>query len=72
MAGGQRTFVLQPLRQQDLLDDVELRVLPRQGVLGEIALQQPVIDERLVLLVREVRLDDRREELGVLLEQEEA
>ena len=68
MARGQRVFVLQPLRQQDFLDDVELLVLPRQGVLDEIVLQQPVVNERLVLLVGEVWLDDRREELGVFLE----
>ena len=56
-----------PLGQQHPLDRVQPAVLPRLQVTGHVVAEQLVVEERLVLLVRQVRLDHRREELRVLL-----
>ena len=71
MAGRLRPLAGQPPGKQHPLDGVQPAVLPRVDEPRHVAAQQPVIEERLVLLVRQIRLHDRREELRVLLRQEE-
>ncbi len=46
-------------------------MFPNLRELFKVLAKQPVIDERLVLLIRQIRLDHRVEELRVLLKQEE-
>jgi len=57
--------------QQHALDEVQLRERPRLKVAAQVVAEQPVVDERLVELVRQQRLHHRREELRVLVEQEQ-
>ena len=64
-------FARNPLGQQHALDRVQAVVMPRIEVLAQIFLQQPAVEERLVLLVGEVRLDHVAEERRVLFRQEE-
>ena len=71
MPGGLRQFVRHPLGQRDPLGHVQPAELPRLQEFGHVVVEQPVVEERLVLLVGQVRLDDGVEEFGVFLAQEE-
>src|SRR5204862_5960345 len=61
----------EPVREQDALDEVQLRERPWLEPAPQIGVEQPLVEERLVELLLQERLDDRGEELGVLLVQEE-
>ena len=56
--------------QEHSLGHIELLVRPRPQERINLVVQQPAVEERLVLLVREVRLHDRVEEFRILLRQE--
>ena len=71
MASCVRSFILQPLGEQNPLDDIQLLILPRLQVLGQVNFQQETIDKFQIFFVGQVRLNDRLEEFGVFLEQEE-
>ena len=72
VAGDGFLLVSEALGEEDFLDDVEPVEAPGFEVVLEVVAEQPVIHEGLVLLVLEVRRDDRPEELGVLVVEEEA
>lgn len=61
----------EPLRQQDPLERVELLVARRRSPAGQVGAQQPRVEERLLLLVREVRPDHAIEECAVFVPQEQ-
>ena len=60
------------MAEEDAFDGVEPLVLPRGHISPEVVAQQVVVEEGLILLVREVRLHDRVEEGRVFLREEEA
>ena len=61
----------EPLREQDLLDQVELREAPRLEVATQVAAEQPLVQEGLVEFVGEEGAHDLPEERRVLLVEEE-
>ena len=65
-------FVGEAPGEEDLLEDVQPVETPGFEVVPEVVAEQPVIHEGLVLLVLEVRRDDRLKEIRILLVQEEA
>ncbi len=70
-AGFRRALLRQAAGQQEALDGIEPMVAPRVEIAREIRLQQVVVEEGLVLLVRQIGLDDFFEERGVFLGEEE-
>ena len=64
-------FAIDPLREQNSFDDVQLLVTPGLEKLGQIGLEQKPVHEGLVFFVRQIGFNDRLKEFGVLLEQEE-
>ena len=71
MALGPRPFGGESIGKQNAFDRVELAVAPRLEIAGQVVLEEPVIEERPILLCPQPRQDHAPEECLILLEQEE-
>jgi hypothetical protein len=66
-----RPFPLESLREEEPLGDVQLIESPGIDVRPDVVLEEPIVQERRLELLREIRPHDLAEEPGILLEQEE-
>ena len=70
-ASGGRTLIVDPSREQNLLDCIQLGMAPRLAPFSQIFPQQPEVHERLVTLVCQIRTDDAVKVSPVFMEEEE-